>query len=46
MNEIVTYGQNYKLTPGIEVIVQSVKKINCTLTVIDVNLKSETKKII
>ena len=44
MNEIVTYGQNYKLTPGIKVIVQSAKKINCTLTVIGVNLESETKK--
>ena len=44
MNEIVTYGQNYKLTSGIKVIVQSAKKINCTLTVIGVNLESETKK--
>lgn len=41
MNEIITYGQNYKLTPGIKVFVKSAKKVCENVTVISSNLSSE-----
>ena len=35
MNEIITFGKNYKLTPGIKVFVESAKKVCDKITVID-----------
>lgn len=40
MNEIVTFGQNYKLTPGIKVFVKSSKKFCDKLTIICSQLDS------
>ena len=41
MNEIITYGQGYKLSPGIKVFVKSAKQFCNTLTVISSGLTSE-----
>lgn len=41
MNEIITFGKNYKLTPGIKVFVKSAKKFCDKLTIICSNLDKE-----
>jgi hypothetical protein len=41
MNEIVTYGQGYKLSPGIKVFVKSAKNFCNTLTIISSGLTKE-----
>ncbi len=41
MNEIITYGQNYKLSPGIKIFVKSAKKICNNVTVIGFNLTED-----
>ena len=42
MNEIVTFGQGYSLTKGIQVFVKSAKHVpNCTTTVIGIDLSDE-----
>jgi hypothetical protein len=41
MNEIITYGQGYKLSPGIKVFVKSAKKFCDTLTLISSGLTEE-----
>jgi hypothetical protein len=41
MNEIVTYGQGYKLSPGIKVFVKGAKKFSNTLTLIASGLTTE-----
>lgn len=38
MNEIITYGQNYDLTPGVKVFVESSKKVCRNVTIIASNL--------
>jgi len=40
MNEIITYGQGYKLTAGIKTFVKSAKKVCNSVTVISANLDS------
>lgn len=44
MNEIVTYGQGYKLSSGIKVFVQSAKQHCTTLTIISSGLTEELKE--
>jgi hypothetical protein len=41
VNEIITYGQGYKLSPGIKVFVNSAKKFSKTVTVIGSGLTKE-----
>ena len=41
MNEIIVYGQNYKLSKGIEVFIQSAKKTGSAVTVIGYGLEEK-----
>jgi len=41
MNEIITYGQGYKLSPGIKVFIKSARRFCTTLTVISSGLTNE-----
>jgi len=41
VNEIVTFGQGYKLSPGIKVFVQSAKKVCNSVTIICSGLSKE-----
>lgn len=43
MNEIITFGTNYNLVPGIKVLIKSAKLVCNNVTVIDLNLKQEVK---
>lgn len=43
-NEIITFGTNYNLVPGIKVLIKSAKRICNNLTVIDLNLNGDVKK--
>jgi len=44
MNEIITFGKGYNLTPGIKVFVGSAKKYCDKLTIICSNISSDLKK--
>jgi hypothetical protein len=46
MNEIVTFGKNYKLTPGIKVFIQSAARFCDKLTVICSNLSEDLNKFL
>lgn len=41
MNEIITYGQNYKFVPGIKVLIKSAKRFCDKLTLINFDLPSD-----
>lgn len=42
-NEIITFGTNYNLVPGIRVFIRSAKLVCNNITVIDLNLNKEIK---
>lgn len=44
MNEIITYGKGYKLTPGIKVFIKSAKEVCKHVTILSSNLGDDIKQ--